>query len=167
MSNEVHHRIRHLNRTFTFDEWAEYCDRTRKDESQRIQTTIGKYTWNDHDICINPEEWTITAKAGAYGYYATIKWAECGNGVWAFGLDYSTGTGGGGFGVWWADKADIKVSNKGFESEKECKRFALRYALTRILPFDGNNKMVDRLRAKIQEELDKLQKPQYIQLELF
>ena len=167
MSNEIHHRIRHLNRTFTYDEWSEYCERSRIDESQRIYTTIGKYTWNDYDVCMNPETWTIATKTGAYGYFVTIYWAECGNGVWAFGYSYNLGTEGGSCGVSWADKPDIKVWNKGFESEKECQRYALRYILTRIIPTGKNNEKVIRLRALIQEELDKLQKPQYIQLELF
>ena len=164
--NEVFHRIRHLNRSFTQQEWSEYCERSRIDESQRIYTTIGKYTWNDCDICMNPETWTIATKTGAYGYSVTIRWAECRNGIFAFGISYNCGTEGGSFGVSWADKADVKVWNKGFESEKECKRFALRYALTRIIP-KKDNKEIDKLRAKIQEELDKLQKPQWVQLELF
>lgn len=168
MDKEVFHRIMHLNRTFTQDEWSQYLDETYKDESKRIRSTIGKYTWNDHDICLNPDTYYYSIdKKNAGGYNCTINIAECGNGVWAFGLDYNTGTGGGGFGVSWADKADTKVWNKGFESEKECKRFALRYALTRIVPFNGNDKKVNQLRELLQKELDKLTKPQYIQLELF
>jgi hypothetical protein len=164
--NEVFHRIKHLNRNFTQQEWADYCEASRKDDDNRIQTKIGKYIWNDCDICLNPESWLIETKHGAYGYSVEIKWAECRNGIFAFGISYNCGTEGGSFGVSWADKADVKVWNKGFESEKECKRFALRYALTRLIP-KKDNKEIDKLRAKIQEELDKLQKPQWVQLELF
>ena len=164
---EVFHTIRHLGRTFTDKEWSEYCNLCRQDEGNLIRTQIGKYLWNDFDICLNPETLTIAAKAGPYGYYVTLHWAECGNGVWAFGMDYQTGTGGGGFGVSWASKADTKIWNKGFDSEKECKCFALRYAMSRLHPHNGNEKMVNRLKELLQKELDTLQRPQYIQLELF
>lgn len=164
--NEVFHRIKHLGRNFTSEEWGKYCEASRLDESKLIRTKIGKYIWNDYDICLNPESWLIESKHGAYGYSVEIKWAECRNGIFAFGISYNCGTEGGSFGVSWADKADVKVWNKGFESEKECKRFALRYALTRIIP-KKDNKEIDKLRTKIQEELDKLQKPQWVQLELF
>ena len=168
MSKEIFHTIRHIGRTFTDEQWWEYCDACRKDESNRIVTQIGKFIWNDHDICLNPEKhvYTLDGKK-AYGYNVTISIAECGNGVWAFGMDYNTGNGGGGFGVSWASKADTKIWNKGFDSEKECKRFALRYAISRITPFNGNDQKVNKLRELLQKELDTLQRPQYIQLELF
>ena len=44
---------------------------------------------------------------------------------------------------------------------------SLREQNSKLRVLNGNNKMVDRLRAMIQEELDKLTRPQYIQLELF
>ena len=162
----IFHHIKHLNKSFTAEAWQEYCSETLKDESKRIQTKIGKYIWNDCDICLNPESWLIETKHGANGYSLEISWAECGNGIFAFGISYNCGTEGGSFGVSWADKADTKVWNKGFESEKECKRFALRYALTRLIP-KKDKKEIEKLRAKVQEELDKLQKPQWVQLELF
>lgn len=160
------HKIRHLNKSFTYEEWSQYQEECRTGKREPIQTTIGKYVWNENDICLNPNEWELVTKAGGYGYFVIIKWAECGNGVFAFGYRYNAGTEGGSCGVSWADKADIKVWNKGFESEKECKRYALRYVLTRILPKKDNHEVM-KLRAKVQEELDKLQKPQWVQLELF
>ena len=81
MGKEVFHTIRHLKRTFTQDQWAEYCNECRHDEKKQIRTTIGKYVWNDFDICLNPEREEVTLKGGAYGYSATIKYAHCGNGV--------------------------------------------------------------------------------------
>lgn len=166
MKREVVHTIRHLGRTFNQEQWSEYCAACRQSDENRIRTTIGKYIWNDCDICLNPETWTISVKDGAYGYWVCIEWAECGNGVFAFGMRCNTGTSSSSFGVSWADKADTKLWNKGFESEKECKRYALRYALTRIIDTEGG-KMVMRLREKIQKELHKLERPQYVQLSLF
>lgn len=168
MSEEVFHTIRHLGRTFTSEQWSDYCAECRKDEGKRIRTKIGKYIWNDFDICLNPDTYFYTLdKNKPYGYNVTIKIAECGNGVWAFGMDYNTGTGGGGFGVSWADKADTKIWNKGFESEKECKRFALRYVISRLHPYNGNEQKIERLKALLQKEVDTLQRPQYVQLSLF
>ena len=167
MKSEVCHTIRHLKRTFDSDQWAEYCKECRHDEKKQIRTTIGKYIWNDFDICLNPEREEVTVKGGAYGYSATIKYAHCGNGVWAFGVDYNTGTGGGGFGVAWADKADTKLWNKGFESERECKKYAWRYILTYLQSRKSQNKMIARLYDEVEKKYKQYSRPQIVQLELF
>ena len=153
MGKEVCHTIRHLKRTFDSDQWAEYCNECRHDEKKQI--------------CLNPEREEVTLKAGAYGYSATIKYAHCGNGVWAFGVDFNTGTGGGGFGVAWADKADTKLWNKGFESERECKKYAWRYILTYLQSRKSQNKMIARLYDEVEKKYKEYSRPQIIQLELF
>lgn len=173
---KVHHRIKHLNRNFTFEEWCEYCNASHIDDSKRIRTKIGKYTFNDCDICLNPETLTIQSKGGSFGYYVTFKWADCGNGLWAFGLDYSTGTGGGGFGVSWADPNEDKNWLKGYPSELECKLAmadtALRYLNKQANwnPADTTRRInTNRLIQMVEEWKETLivHKPKYVQLELF
>lgn len=171
--SEEFHRIRHLNKVFNDDEWADYCRECREDDSKRIRTTIGKYTFNDCDICLNPDTERIESKGGVWGYYVVIKWAECGNGLWSYGLDYSTGTGGGGFGVSWADllyQDDVKWHwNCGYPSERECKAAASEKAivyLQRALRYhDGQQ--VRRLIAMVEDYHKSLTRPQVVQLELF
>ncbi len=162
MGKEVFHTIRHLKRTFTRDEWFEYCR-----SGGNIVTTFGKYRFNDHDVCLNPEREEVTLKAGAYGYSAVIKYAHCGNGIWAFGMEYHLGTEGGSFGVSWADKADTSTWNMGFDNERECKMFAWRYILTRIMPRTKDKPETARLCAMIEKKVKEYSRPQIVQLELF
>ena len=164
---KIWHRIASCNRSFTRDEWNKYLQESNQNPDKRIVTTIGKYKWNDCDICLNPEEWMISVKSGSYGYYVIITWADCGNGVWAFGLKYNTGTGGGCFGVSYATGKEKQIWNRGFESELSCKKYALRYAMTRLHPYNDNGVMINRLKDAIQAELNKLSRPQYVQLSLF
>ena len=164
------HRIRHLNKVFNQDEWADYCHECREDDSKRIRTTFGKYTFNDCDICLNPDTERIESKGGAYGYYVVLKWAECGNGLWSYGLDYSTGTGGGGYGVSWADlQGNEKSWRNGYPSEQECKVAGWRKALKYIDNHEHNARTspAEKLLEMIQDEIKRLTRPQVVQLELF
>ena len=168
--SEEFHRIRHLNKVFNQDEWADYCHECREDDSKRIRTTFGKYTFNDCDICLNPDTERIESKGGAYGYYVVLKWAECGNGLWSYGLDYSTGTGGGGYGVSWADlQGNEKSWRNGYPSEQECKVAGWRKALKYIGNHEHNARTspAEKLREMIQDEIKRLTRPQVVQLELF
>lgn len=176
--SKVFHTIRHLNRTFTENEWAEYCKKSREDSINNIVTAIGEYYWNDCDICLNPKQQTITAKRGGfYGYNVTLKWADCGNGLWSFGIDYNTGTGGGGYEVAFADiTGNEKSRHNGYPSELECK-LAMADAAIKLLEKSGHYDPADttrrnntnRLIKMVEEWRDSLQpkKPKYVQLELF
>ena len=167
MANEIIHTIRHLKKTFTSDEWAEYCAQCRENPSARIVTSIGKYKFNDCDVCLNPDTDAVKIKGGAYGYSAEIKFAHCGNGVWAFGYDINTGTAGSSSGVSWADKSDLSKWNKGFESERECKKYAWRYILTRLQPNKDKSKLIERLYQEVEKKYKENSRPQIVQLELF
>lgn len=174
MSSEIFHTIRACNRQFTEDEWSDYCQLVRNDDSKRISNTFGKYRFNDCDICINPEIEVISIKEGAWGYYVRIKYAECGNGLYAYGIVYSTGTGGGGFDVSWVDnKGYPSRAEKGYHSERECKIAAADCAL-RMLAVRGEvkmngmeNKLLRQLVQKVMEYKRGLERPQVVQLELF
>ena len=174
----IYHRIRCAKKEFTQDEWADYCKRCREDEKNRIITKIGKYIFNDHDICLNPERETITGKSGSYGFNVTIKWADCGNGLWAYGIDYNTGTGGGGYGVSWADRSASKDPltghwNEGWPTELECRLAALDDAIFRVQGSgywgydEKRKKQTDILVALIKEHKKSLTRPKVVQLELF
>lgn len=174
MAKEIFHTIRACNRTFDDKEWTEYCEMTRNDSTKRIFNTFGKYTFNDCDICVNPDIEELNLKGGAWGYYVSIKYAECGNGVWVFGLDYSTGTGGGGFGAAWSDttKANSDLWHSGYASERECKIAAAEKAVKYLknsynLNDDNRGVLVNKLIAMCQEYKRALERPQVVQLELF
>ena len=170
MKKKPFHIIRCAGIEFTQDEWSAYLSAVYKGERERIVTTFGKYQFNDADICINPDIKELTAKAGAYGYDVTLKWAECGNGLWSFGLDYNLGTGGGGCGVSWADiTGNDKSWRNGYPSELECKVAGWRKALTYIFN-NGHNERVspaNKLRQMIEDEIKALTRPKVKQLELF
>ncbi len=164
---EVYHIIRSARRTFTGDEWYSYLQECRKDDKNRIVTKIGKYMFNDCDVCLNPDKERVVIKEGAYGYSAAILIANSGNGVWSFGYDYSYCTGGGCAGPSYADKKDTQLWNRGFESERECRKFAWRYLLTRLEPIKERNKEVGRLYAAVEQKFKEYSRPKVVQLELF
>lgn len=170
---EIVHTIRACKRTFTQEQWNEYCDMTRHDDSLRVTNTFGKYTFNDHDVCINPDVEEINVKGGAYGYYVRIKYAECGNGIWTFGIDHSTGTGGGGFSPAWSDKVgDPKSWHSGYASKKECLVAACDKALVYLdnaynVKADNRGRLIAELKCKVKDFRKELTRPKVVQLKLF
>lgn len=170
MKEKPFHVIRSAGMEFTQEEWWAYLNAVYKGERQRISTTFGKYTFNDSDICTNPDKQVITAKAGAYGYEVTLNYAECGNGLWSFGIDYNLGTAGGGFGVSWADiTGNDKSWRNGYPSEQECKVAGWRKSLAYIHSHEHNERVspAERLKEMIEDEIKLLTRPKVTQLELF
>lgn len=173
MKQKPFHVIRCAGIQFTQDEWSEYCRVTRNDKSNLIYTTFGKYIFNDHDICLNPDRVAISAKDGSFGYNIEIMYAWCGNGLWSFGIHYNLGTGGGGFGVSWVSKPfdpteKKKYWDRGFQSERECLIAASLYVLDKLHGYNGGDgKMVSRLRQKVEEYKKGIERPKVVQLELF
>ena len=165
----IFHTIRCIGKEFTNEEWSEYCSESHKDPSKRIITSIGKYDFNDFDICLNPSVLTIATKTGAYGYYVTLEWCDCGNGLWSYGLSYNAGTGGGGFGCSWADlSGNTKSYRKGYPSEKEAIIAACDEAIRWLKSSgdkDGYN--IKRLIEMIEDHKKSLSCPKPVQLELF
>lgn len=164
------HVIRCAGIKFTQDEWGNYLDAVWHGKREPIYTTFGKYQFNDNDICINPDKQEIVAKNGGYGYSMTLKWAECGNGLWSFGIDYNLGTAGGGFGVSWVDlQGNEKSWRNGYPSELECKIAGWRKALKYIGNHEHNARTSppEKLREMIEDEIKRLTRPQVVQLELF
>ena len=155
MKQKPFHKIRCCNREFTQDEWTAYLTAVYKGERERIVTTFGKYLFNDCDICLNPDKQEIVAKNGSSMYSVTLKWAECGNGLWSFGIDYNLGTAGGGFGVSWAD----------LQGNEKSWRKALKYIGNH--EHNARTSPPEKLREMIEDEIKRLTRPQVVQLELF
>lgn len=164
---EVFHTIRAQGITFTSEQWGEYCDETRKDKSKLITTKIGKYVFNDSDICLNPERDDIIVKDGGNGYKVAIEYADCGNGLWSFGIYYCVGTAGGGFGVSWADRDTGDGWRRGYRSKVECLDAACEYLELCVRRCGKNNKMALALIEKIKAYRKELKRPKIVQLELF
>ena len=162
------HEIRCCGRKFTSKEWGEYCDASRKDSTKLIHTTIGKYTFNDCDICLNPERIEFNIKKGGYGYNAAIEYADCGNGLWAFGINYATGMGGGGYGVCWADRDTGDSWRRGYHTLEECLRAACDKILERLAHSSNNKgKQFNDLIGAVAEYRRSIGRPKVVQLELF
>lgn len=170
MAKEIFHECRSAGRTFTRDEWADYCRESRFDDGKRIRTQIGKYLFNDCDICLNPEVMTLQVKAkNSFEFYVMIEWADCGNGLWSYGLKYADSNGGGGFGVAFADRqGDGNDWRHGYPTEQECKRKACECALHRLEHSGEKDKAeVKRLMQMVRDYMKSLGRPQPVQLELF
>lgn len=168
MKKKPFHVIRSAGVEFTQDEWNEYLNAVYAGEREHITTQYGQYIYNEHDICLNPSKQEIASNVGAYGYYVILKFAECGNGVWVYGIDYSIGTGGGGFGAEWSDTTDENVRSHGYPTEYDCKVAGWKYALEIISKhYYQRTPTAIRLRTMIEDEIKKLTRPQVVQLELF
>lgn len=165
----VWHEIRSARMLFTQEEWGEYLRRCYADPAERIVTRIGKYDFNDNDICLNPEVYTLkVGTKDSYGYYVTFKWVDCGNGVWQYGLDYNIGTGGGGFGVRYTEPNEDRDWLKGYPSEKECLMAACDHALEYISHSQHEKEAkTQRLKEMVREYKKSLSRPQVVQLSLF
>lgn len=169
---EVFHRIRCCGKTFTSDEWGEYCKMTRYEEGRRIYTSIGKYTFNDHDICMNPDTMTIKVDVkNAYGCGVQIRVADCGNGLWVYGLAVNTVDGGYCGGPAWTDDP-----SRGYASERECRIAACNSALTHIgnalkhksgMGGEGRGSKLKRLAEMVDDYKKSLSRPKIVQLSLF
>ena len=169
MKKKPFHVIRSVGKEFTQDEWNEYLNAVYAVKCEHISTCFGKYVFNDHDICVNYDTQTIGIKnMDCYGYYVTLEFAECGNGIWVYGLNYNIGTAGGGFGAAWSDTTDDKIWYHGYPSEKDCKLAGWNEALQRISNNDSErSSQIKNLRTMIEDEIKKLTRPQVVQLELF
>lgn len=163
---EIFHRCRHLGIEMTREEYWAYLRECEKDDTKRIRTQIGRYIFNEHDICLNPDKETVSVQDGASGYYLTIKMAECGNGVWVYGLSYCCGSEGGCFGALWACRDSDRKRYDWAESEKECRLAALRKAVSYI-GYRGNEPKRIKLLNKIAEKIKQLERPQVVELSLF
>ena len=161
------YEIRCCGRRFTRKEWGEYCNATRLDTTKRIHTTIGRYTFNDHDICLNPDSVEFNIKKGAYGCNAVIKYADCGNGLWSFGLNYAIGTAGGGYGVSWADRDTGDDWRRGYHTKEECLIAACDALLQRIAARGEKGKPFNDLIGAVAEYRRSIGRPKVVQLELF
>ena len=164
---EIFHECRTAGRTFTDKEWSDYCCQTRNGEN-RLTTQIGKHLWNDFDICLNPDVMSLVVDGKSYGYYVTLKWADCGNGFWSSAIDYGYGIGGGGSGVSYADRL---VSEKydhraGYRSEADAKIAACDEALTALEHANDKSGKLQRLIHMV-EDYKKSIKPKVVQLDLF
>jgi hypothetical protein len=102
------------------------------------------------------------------GYYVTLKWCDCGNGVWSYGLDYNYGSGGGGGGCSFAKPDDEKLNLRGRTSEREAKIAACEYALRSLehCVWKPDSK-VERLKRMVEDYMKSLSRPKVVQLSLF
>lgn len=168
MKKKPFHVIRSAGIEFTEEQWADYCQATRKNDLDKIKRTFGKYTFNDFDICLTPDKKIFTTKGGACGYNATLEIAGCGNGLWSFGCDIFLGTEMQSFGASWTDKPNESYCN-GFPSQKECEIAGWRFILERIGEVKKNARKSPKmqLRQMIENELKRLTRPQVVQLDLF
>ena len=165
----IKHTIRCCGKEFTAKEWSDYCTESYKDPSKRIVTSIGKYDFNEHDICLNPTVMSLVVSHGGYGYEVTLKWCDCGNGLWSYGLSYNCGTGGGGFGCSFADVTDDPKSYRyGYRSEKECIIACCDAAISRIESSGHENEAkTKKLIEMVKDYKKSIGRPAPVQLSLF
>lgn len=168
-SREFFHECRSAGRKFTQDEWWAYLRQVDENPDAEIQTRFGDYVFNVHDICLNPDKVRIEAEKGCFGYWCEIKYAECGNGLWSFGISYCTGTGGGGYGVAYADEhGDPSKWRFGSLTLNEGLVAMCDYLVKRVIQNSGAPKdKLNKLNDKIMEYRRSIGRPTVVQLELF
>ena len=158
--------IRSAGVTMNRDEWGDYCRRTNIEPERRIYTQIGKYTFNDCDVCMNPEVMSFCLGSKQY-YHVTLKWCDCGNGLWSIGWDYQYGHGGGGCGCSFADNDDPKRAFHGYRSEREEKLACCDRVLGFISGEAQRDKNMARVMKMVADYRNGIERPRPIQLELF
>ena len=162
---EIFHEIRTAGLKFSREQWSDYCNKKHQDGANTIITSIGKYDFNDHDICINPEVMSIVLDR--MYYYVTLSWCDCGNGLWSYGVSYSCGNGGGGFSPAYCTKAGERRSS-GFNTENECKLAAVENAVCNLRNCGHNgDRKLERLIAMVEDYGKSIRHPKPVQLELF
>lgn len=167
MADEIFHTMRSTGRTFTQQQWHEYLDGIYHGDGKPLTAKFGEFVFNVNDICLNPEKHHISVKDGGYGYYVDLNVAECGNGLWSFGLSYSVGTAGGGFGVSWADSADGDEWRRGYKTKTACLQAACDRVIMRLEASGAKDTKARQLREKVVEFRKELTRPKVVQLELF
>lgn len=168
MSKEVFHRIRSAGIEFTSEQWGDYCRASMDDPAKRITTQIGKYLFNDCDVCLNPETMSLVVEGKSYGYYVTLKWCDCGNGVWAYAIDYAYGNGGGGSGCAYTSPDEEKKWLCGCPSERDAKKAACDYALRSLShSLKKDDAKLQRLIRMVEEYKKSIFRPKVVQLSLF
>lgn len=165
---EIFHRVRSAGKEFTSEQWGDYCRASRDDPEKRIRTQIGKYLFNDCDVCLNPETMSLVVDGKSFGYYVTLKWCDCGNGVWSYGMDFGYGNGGGGGGCSFATPEDKNLNLRGFPSEREAKIAACDSALSSLeRNARKNDAKAERLKRMVEDYKKTISRPQIVQLSLF
>lgn len=165
---EIFHRVRSAGKEFTSEQWDDYCRASRDDPEKRIRTQIGKYLFNDCDVCLNPETMSLVVDGKSFGYYVTLKWCDCGNGVWSYAMDFGYGNGGGGGGCSFATPDDKNLNLRGCPSEREAKIAACDYALSSLESnARENDAKVERLKRMVEDYKKTISRPQIVQLSLF
>lgn len=116
---EVHHRCRCLDRNFTFAEWCAYLQEHA--DSGETVFWFGKFQFNIHDICLNPNVSVLFEKSN--DLRVRLSTAQSSNGRWSCGYDIVVHGTGSSCGARFVDN-----QTEGFPTEKEAIYDALLYA---------------------------------------
>lgn len=165
MKKKIFWKIESAGLEFTKEEWHNYLGK------KAIKTTIGDFTFNDCDVCINAKE-EVSFKLDKF-FYVTFTICDCGNGWYTYGLDYSAGGCGGGFLPHYADDNCLKEKRnwrKAYKSQKELRdawcNEAINWLKSSIAYREGNNK-AKRLVEFVEEYKKTISRPKVVQLTLF
>lgn len=163
MAKKIFHTCYSACRAFTKQQWHDYLEKEEK-----IGKNFGKYIVNDCDICINPD--VIHFEVNKVWCYANIKWADFGNGWFAYGIDCNTNDGGWSFGVSYIDDkcAHLEWRRKyAARSKKECLIAACELIVNYLTERVKTDKRIYRLIQMIKDYKKELSTPKVVQLELF
>ena len=127
---------------------------------------IGKYIFNDCNICINPERQDFWINKY---WYARLRWCDCGNGWFTYSFDLSYGDGGHSFGCNYADdKCKEGDWHRGYKSKKVCLLKCCDDVINEFEHiYEHNNINAKRLVKMITDYKKSLHEPKVVQLELF
>ena len=173
-NDKIHHRCHCTGQEFTFDEWIDYL---KINSSDKTEHTAGKYKFNIHDACMNPDvELKYNDKYNICSYRITV--CQSDNLNWTYGYYYHFhniyGCGGAKYAI------DDKY-NKSYKSKREavlaCLDFLLKKAARELKDeergfMDNNGKIrkstyCPHIKLAIKHIKTQIAMQQYIQLSLF
>lgn len=146
-NTEIFHESRAFERTFTREEWHDFCEKNRIQE-QFVESE--GFLWNAHDCCVNPHRKKSTSKQSHLEEWV-IKTASF-KGGWYYGISWEYENGGGGMGCWIDDKY-----RRGTEDE------AIQAGAEHLLRLKGRETFTE----KAKKELRELTRKEPVQLSLF
>ena len=114
--SSIFHICKSLNRTFTFEEWCDYCNNHR--DRDEIVFRYCDFGFNICDVCLTPHI-KVKWQGKAHNRFM-IETAQSPNGRWSFGIGCIFATQGIGYAARY-----IADENKGYPTEKEAVYIAL------------------------------------------
>ena len=107
--SKIHHTCNCIGRSFTFEEWGEYC---REKSSSDPVMQNGSFKWNINDVCLTPN---VSLRIQTRFCSLTVETAQSPNGRWSYGYILNLHNEGN-----LSPVVFVSRNDRGYSSEEEC-----------------------------------------------